>query len=260
MTDASEPTRTRLETEAIVIGYAMSRLDEAYLQSLGFTSWTKAFEDASASLQEPANSFKNLRDEFDPYHSNTRQGWHKRPIRQNRQRVLDELADVSDDALIELARRILARDESATAEAIDSLAVVTKRPANVAERLLTGRLAEEYYLDHCNEITQHMREDILDFRQAARGFDFGISNDPLAAIEVKGLKTVSGRIQFTDHEWTEARFRGDAYLLVVVGSLEGEPIARVFRDPHTILAAECRYQTSVAATWQSSVSVAASRA
>jgi len=112
MSDAGDQNRTRLETEAIVVGYGMSRLDSEYLGRLGFGSWTVAFENAAASLQEPASSFRNLRDEFDPIHPNLRQGRHKRPLRQSRQRVIDELADVSDDALIELIRRILARDES----------------------------------------------------------------------------------------------------------------------------------------------------
>lgn len=251
----TELTRTRLETEAIVIGYAMSRLDTVYLQARHYESWRDAYREAAQALSEPVASFKNLRDEFDPVHPNPRPGWHQRPLRPNRQRVLDELQDVSDDALLELARRILQRDEDATAEAIDALAVVTRRPANVAERLLTGRRAEEYFLAHCLRLADVARPDVLDLRQSALGFDFGVEGRPERAIEVKGLKPMSGGIQFTDREWSEAKHRRENYWLVVVGNLAAEPVARVVRDPHAVLQASCVYQRSVSAVWRSTVSV-----
>lgn len=247
--------RTRLETEAIVVGYAMSRLDDRYLTNRNLTSWQQAFAEAGSSLSEPPTSFKNLRDEFDPVHSNARLGWHKRPMRQNRQRVLDELAEVSDDALLEMVRRILLRDEEAVVEAVDALAVVTRRPANVAERLLTGRRAEEYFLEHCRELVQVEKAGLADLRQAACGYDFGVANSPDRAIEVKGLKQSRGGIQFTDREWSEAGRRRAGYLLVVVGNLASEPVAGVFQDPYGTLEIDCRMQSTLAAVWSANVTV-----
>jgi hypothetical protein len=250
-----EIKRTRLETEALVIGYAMSRLDTDYLAAYHYQTWQEAYQEAAQALSEPTASFKNLRDEFDPVHPNPRRGWHLRSLRPNRQRVLDEMQEVSDDALLELVRRILQRDEEATAEAIDALATVTRRPASVAERLLTGRRAEEYFLAHSLQLAQVDTADILDLRQSALGFDFGVKNRPEQAIEVKGLKPTSGGIQFTDREWSEAKYRRENYWLVVVGNLAAEPAARVFRDPYGVLEAACVYQQSVTAVWRSTVSV-----
>jgi hypothetical protein len=169
--------------------------------------------------------------------------------------VLDELQDVSDDALMELIARVLARDDEATTEAIDSLAVTTRVAHNVAERLLTGRRAEEYFLANTRSLVQVDRGDIVDFRQAARGFDFGIRGHDGKAIEVKGLKEHRGDIQFTDREWSEAKYRGSDYLLVVVGNLVAEPIARIMPDPHALLHIRCSYQKSVSAVWRSVVDV-----
>ena len=247
--------RTRLETEALVIGYAMSRLDTTYLVGRGIGTWQQAFDEAAHALAEPPASFKNLRDEFDPVHPNPRQGWHNRPLRPNRQRVLDEMADISDDALLELVCRILQRDVEAVAEAIDALAVVTRIPHNVAERLLTGRRAEEYFLEHCAQIIQVHPSHILDLRQSALGFDFGIKEQPERAVEVKGMKPIRGAIQFTDREWAEAKRRQENYLLVVVGNLAADPMARVFPNPRGTLQAKCTLQTSVSALWRSTVSV-----
>ena len=247
--------RLRLDTEAIVIGYAMSRLDRDYLASRGFTAWGQAFSEATNALLNPPNTFKNLREEFDPIHSNTSRGWHKRSLRQDRQRVLDELKDVTDDALMELVDRILTRDEAAIVEAIDSLAVATKVAHNVAERLLTGRRAEQYFLQESLPLIQVPFQNILDCRQLACGFDFGVHGRPEWAIEVKGMKQPKGEILFTDREWLEAKIRQDNYWVVIVGNLIAEPVVRVIKDPHSQLTARSTYRQTIAVEWHSTVHI-----
>lgn len=254
---SDERTHTRLDTKAIVVGYAMSRLDSKYLAARHLETWGEVYAEAGNTLSCPPMSLKNLRDEFDPVHSNPRRGWHRHTdkLRPSRQRVLDELEGLSDDALLELISRILSRDEEAVGTAIDSLAVTTHVAHNVAERLLTGRRAEEYFLEHSRELIGFTAAQIIDLRQAALGFDFGIDDRPELAIEVKGIKQHRGDIQFTDREWSEAEYRGKQYWLAVVGNLGAEPIARIIRDPHTVLAARCSYKTTIAAVWRSTVSV-----
>ena len=247
--------RARIETEAIVVGYAMSRLDRLYLTMRSAKTWEQAFREVADALSIPVLSIKNLRDEFDPVHANPRHGWFQRPLRPNRQKVLDELKDVSDEALAELVSSILRRDEEATIEAIDALAYVNRVAYNVAERLLTGRRAEEYFLGHCHNLIQVDPSSILDLRQAACGYDFGVNDLPQLAVEVKGIKEISGSILFTDREWSVARSRGMDYWVVIVGNLAAEPIARVIRDPHSLLPARSVYRQTIAVEWHASVSV-----
>jgi hypothetical protein len=250
-----EPSRRRLETVAIVVGYAMSRLDGRYLQSQGVRTWKAAFDRAAKALRVRPTSLKNLRDEFDPFHGNSRRGWWHRPLRPNRQRVMGDLSEVSDDALLECVSRILAGDEPATEELLDSL--VEARPAahNVAERLLTGRRAENLFLNECESWIGIPRSRILDRRESALGFDFAVAGIPERAIEVKGIKGQSGAILFTDREWSEAKVRQAEYWLVVVGNITATPVFRLFQDPRRVLSAQCRYQRSVAAVWTSRVSL-----
>ena len=255
MDDDAIVKRTRLETEALILGYAMSRLDEAYLAGRGLQRWSQAYREAADALSEPAASFNNLRDEFDPIHPNSRLGWHKRPLRPTRLRVIAELQDVSDDALLELVACILRREEESIVEAVDALAIIPRTAYNVAERLLTGRRAEEFFLENASRLVQVHLSEILDLRQAACGFDFGVRGQPHLAVEVKGLKPLRGGIQFTDREWREAKSRRDDYRLVVVGNLAAEPVAQVFPDPYGTLDASCTLQTSVTAIWRSVVSV-----
>ncbi len=253
--DTGDRQRTRLETNALVVGYAMSRLNDEYLRRRGLSQWQEAFREAASALGESSASFKNLRDEFDPYHDNLRRGWHRRPLRPSRQRVLDELYEVSSGAVMALGERILARDEEAVAEAADALATVTRVPSNAAERLLTGRRAEDFFLQHCRHLVQVAPADVLDLRLAALGFDFGVKDCPEQAIEVKGLKQTRGDIQFTDREWSEAKRRQENYRLVVVANLAAEPAAKVFADPYRHLRATSSVQTSVSVVWRSTVSV-----
>lgn len=233
----------------------MSRLDAEYIHARGARTWTRVFTEASECLGVPASSFKNLRDEFDPLHANRRKGWRRRPLRPSRQNVLVQLQDLSDEALLALVDKILARNEDVTVEAVDSLAGISTVVHNVAERLLTGKRAEEYFLRQCNRLIGVHRSSIVDLRNSAMGFDFGVSSAPELAIEVKGLKTLRGAIQFTDREWREARVRLENYWLVVVGGLGASPKARVFKNPHGNLRVDCKYVRSVSAIWRSNVKV-----
>jgi hypothetical protein len=248
--------RSRLETEAIVLGYAMSRLDAEYLRYRKAGTWRNAFEEAAKALAIRSSSIKNLRDEFDPVHGNKRRGWHQRPLRPNRQRVLDDLKDVSDDALMALVDRIIARDEEATAEAVDSMAVIPRTAHNVAERLLTGRRAEEYFLAHSQSLVGIEPGELEDRRQSACGYDFGVKRLPKVGIEIKGMKQTTGELLFTDREWSEASIRLENYWLVVIGNLDSKPRGKILRNPHGNLPAICSYQVTVAAVWRSKFSVA----
>lgn len=249
------PRKTLLETSALIVGYAMSRLDKTYLEARGIKSWKVAFADAGKLLSVAPASIKNLRDEFDPVHGNARRGWVDRPMRPNRQRVMGELCDVSDSALLELIDRILARDSDAIQEVVSPLSKPAKRMYNVAERLRTGRLAEEFFLEHSLSIASVAPSLILDHRTMARGYDFGVRERDGIAIEVKGIKQKRGGIAFTDREWSEANARRADFWLVVVGNMESNPIARLIPDPAAALEAECRYQTTIAASWRATVAV-----
>jgi hypothetical protein len=252
--DASR-RRMLLETEALVLGYAMSRLDGAYLAGRGLKTWRAAFAEAARSLKVPAASMKNLRDEFDPLHENSRKGWHRRALRPNRHRVVEELREVDPDALIELANRILARDAEAVAPAINALADVERVAEAVAARLLTGRMAEDFFLANCEQIVGVPVTELDDHRLRACGYDFGVRRETERVIEVKGIREARGDILFTDREWTEARARRANYWLVVVGSVRETPRARVIRDPRGELAAKGSFRSTISVVWQSRVSV-----
>lgn len=233
----------------------MSRLDVVFLARFRFKTWRAAFIATGKSLAVPPASMKNLRDEFDPLHG-FRKGWHQRPLRPNRQRVLSEFYEVSDDALLEVVDRLLERDRETSDAIILPLAFAKERVENVAERLRTGRLAEEFFLAHSEPLCGVQSGKLIDSRQNAAGFDFGVAGRPELAIEVKGLKPTSGPVLFTDLEWRTARFRQGNYWLVVIGNLAAKPKGKLWRNPAESLGVISRPRRTTVVAWQATVSVA----
>jgi hypothetical protein len=254
-TNREKSARNLIETEAIIVAYAMSRLDDAFLRRFGYSSWHKAFAGIGARLGVRPASMKNLRDEFDPVHPNTRQGWHKRPLRPNRQRVLGEFCDASDEAVFDVVERLLAGDKEIEESITKPIATAKAAVANVAERLRTGRLAETFFMEHSEAICGVSRKSLLDYRDQACGFDFGVRGKDLLAIEVKGLKLLRGPILFTDNEWNLANRRENNYWLVIVGGLEKKPQATLIKHPAGSLKVKSLIRNVSAISWTANVSI-----
>jgi hypothetical protein len=168
---------------------------------------------------------------------------------------MGELCDLSDDALIALVESLIQHQEPAVKEVIDVMLEPRRPVHNVAERLLTGRQAERYFMENCNQILKITASDLIDHRDAACGFDFGLHSNPRIAIEIKGLKQSRGPIQFTDREWTEATVRQQDYWLVVIGNLIGQPVPKRWSNPVGSLKSKCRYITQISTVWTTTVTV-----
>jgi len=256
-TQAPTQNRRRLiEVEAIIVAYAMSRLDRNFMGRFHYNSWREAFDDVGRQLGVPPASMKNLRDEFDPFHGNPRKGWHKRALRPNRQRVLGEFCDASDDAVAEVVTRILKADKEVRKLITKPIASSRSHVQNVAERLRTGRLAEEYFVAHSEKICGFSASELIDCRFDARGFDFGVASDGRLGIEVKGLKSLRGEILFTDYEWRQAVHRKSFYWLVVVALLRRSPRAILIKDPSVHVPVVSTIRKSIVISWKATVAVA----
>ena len=249
-------SRQIIEYESLIVAYAMSRLDRRFLEKLGLQSWNAAFKAIGSQIDTKPASLKNLRDEFDPVHDNTRRGWINRPMRPNRQRVIAEFSELSDDGLMEIVDRILSRDPIVTNEVVEPLAASRSRLDNVAERLRTGRMAEEFFLRGSQSICGIGADELLDRRNDAQGFDFGVSSRSALKIEVKGLSVAAGDILFTDREWNVAKQSRELYWLVVVGRLPDAPLAKLVVDPFACLRIRSVIERCTRVSWRSRIRVA----
>lgn len=91
----------------LIVSYYLSRCDVHALKSLGYNSFTEAFNTIGDILNENPNNIKNMRDEFDPYFDNNRVGWYQRPLRASRQKVYEEFALYSDEEVRQLVFELL---------------------------------------------------------------------------------------------------------------------------------------------------------
>ncbi len=97
----------------------------------------------------------------------------------------------------------------------------------------TGQEAEEYFKSNYKLISPFKRGSIEDARLYGDGYDFQLdfSDESYFLIEVKGLKTESGNIRFTEKEYHRAKEFKDEYFLVVVSNLVNSPLFSITQNP-----------------------------
>jgi hypothetical protein len=241
-----------LPENAVIVGYAMSRLDAQFLQAFGFATWKEACRMFGLMLDVQPASLKNLRDEFDPLHNNARVGWWRRELRGDRRVVHQELSRFDDDALIAVVSDLTRGQMKCTAKRLaqDRQA---KWALAAATRLRTGREAETFFIDRLTDILGVANHCLLDMRDAMAGFDFRINSpDPPWFIEVKGLRRRTGKILFTDMEWRVARRTGPHYAVVIVHSLDDTPGWELVKNPTSYFQAVTRIRETTTVGWEAS--------
>jgi len=253
--DEDKRNRKLIATGGLIVAYALSRLDRRLLRHRKWKTWQDAFTDIGKKLNINPNSVSNLRDEFDPFFDNGRKGWTNREIRPSRQRILGEFMDVSDAALFEIVHGILAGDDETNNELVLPL-TRKSRTSNAAEILRTGRAAEAVFMRRSEEIVGVAPSLIVDYRDAACGFDFGTTHVQECVFEVKGLRSTSGDIRFTDLEWRTAKTRGREYVVIVIGDVFKAPVWKTIASPTDVLSARSTASRAVAVHWHASVKVA----
>lgn len=226
------PTRE----QQMLCGLFLSRFDQEGLRYLGFSNFTEAFNLLGYGLGARPASIKNYRDEFDPILSQTRKGWHRRPLREHCKRALDRYGTAGLEEMGHLIKEFLCPLSALqdAAEVGETLRTFGGRDSSFTKRLLTGRAAEEYFLLHHDSIPQFSGRSITDATQWGCGFDFKLtSGDDTAflAVEVKGMQTRSGLIQLTELEHAMAEALVDRFFLLVVRNFSERPYHTVIQDP-----------------------------
>ncbi|MCW5943894.1 MAG: hypothetical protein KIS66_16815 [Fimbriimonadaceae bacterium] len=240
----------RIGPAALLIGYAMSRLDARSLVILGCRTWDEAFEKAGGLLGERPKSIKALRDEFDPFFDNARRGWSGRAARRPLVALMHEMEGVSDAALESLVQDVIEGRGTAVQAVDEAIATPPDRLAHVADRLRTGAFAERVFQEHCLSLVGLPRSELVDTRNEACGYDFRNQSGSLM-YEIKGLTTVSGNLLFTDLEWRIALASRSRYLLVVVSGIPNTTRAAVLADPTRSLAGRPRAERRFCTSWTS---------
>jgi len=215
---------------AVLIGLFLSRFDRQALESFGFSGFRQAYNVMGLSIGFIPKSIQNYRDEFDPYFPNERKGWRNRTLRDYCKEYLEATADMSFDEFRNVVQYFL------DGGIVDEHDIVTERRKVsrefTANRLITGKAAEEYFAMNYTSIDIFRNYDMMNTTQLGCGFDFKLSlNEKHFYVEVKGLNEKTGSVLMTEKEHSVADDLRDLYCLFIVSNFREKPEHRYFFNP-----------------------------
>lgn len=245
------PTQIGSRDKLVLAGLFLSKFDDEGLASLGFESFTEAFNALGYGLGGRPASIKNYRDEFDPLFPNARNGWWKRERRDYCLMIEKQYRELPLKGFANLVASFVGVQEVATpvlSNMADELS-----PTTFAKRLITGRAAEQYFQKNHTTLPEFKDCEIEDTTMLGCGYDFRLwpkSGSSFRAVEVKGLANQSGSVTLTDKEHDSAASLGDSFFLFVVKNFREKPFHEVHADPLTgRLTFERKERTVVQISW-----------
>jgi hypothetical protein len=219
--------------KAILMGLFLSRFDKQALDSFGFSGFRQAYNVLGLSIGYIPKSIQNYRDEFDPYFPNNRKGWRNRELRDYCKKYMDITKDLSFDEFYALIKSFVDDD------IVNENDVVKERKKTnrgfLANRLITGKAAEEYFMMNYQTIDVFHNYNLINTTQMGCGFDFKLSlNQQRYYVEVKGINDKTGNILMTEKEFSVASDLRDLYCLFIVSNFRERPEHKMFFDPLNI--------------------------
>jgi hypothetical protein len=212
----------------------MSKFDSAALKSLGFDSFTEAFNVIGYALGSQPASIKNYRDEFDPLFPNQRKGWHKRPMREYCREIYDEYKRLDLADFTGLVESFFGVSNEAALGPTQATAPDDGTSA-FAQRLVTGVAAERYFESIHASLPMFRGFSLENTTAFGCGYDFRLHPQPLSgeflAIEVKGLKENTGGVALTQKEYDVASTMRERFFLFVVRNFRETPSHTIFQNP-----------------------------
>jgi hypothetical protein len=227
------PERIARRERLILAGLYLSKYDSVGLKHLGFGSFAEAYNVIGYALGSQPASIKNYRDEFDPLFPNRRKGWHKRSIRGYCERVFEAYKSLDIESFAGLIKSFAGYDENIWSAASPRTAP-EESPSGFAKRLITGLAAEQYFRSVESELPEFAGYALEDATRLGCGYDFKLSGpdgDDFLAVEVKGLRELTGSLQFTPREHAVAESMRDRYHLFVVKNFRKAPIHEIIANP-----------------------------
>lgn len=216
--------------KAVLMGLFLSRFDKQALECFGFTGFRQAYNVLGLSIGFIPKSIQNYRDEFDPYFPNERKGWRNRNLRDYCKAYMDATADMSFEEFSNIIKFFLDGD------IIDETDIVVERRKTsrefLANRLITGRAAEEYFVMNYRNIGIFQDFELQNTTQMGCGFDFKLTQaQKHFYVEVKGINEKSGSILMTEKEHSRADDLRELYCLFVVSNFRETPEHHLFFNP-----------------------------
>lgn len=227
------PDRISSRTKLVLTGLYLAKYDSIGLRHLGFRSFAEAYNVIGYALSSKPASIKNYRDEFDPRFENQRKGWHKRPIREYCLKVFEEYKSLDIELFTGLIKSFAGYDENLSSEtrAKDES---EESASGFAKRLITGLAAERYFESIQPTLPEFRGLQLENTTRLGCGYDFRLhasAHDRFLAVEVKGLRELTGGLSLTPREYEAATAMQDRFYLFVVKNFQKSPLHEIFPNP-----------------------------
>lgn len=238
--------------KAILSGLFLSKFDKKGLKSLGFNSFTEAFNAIGFALGVKPTSIKLYRDEFDSLFPNDRKGW-QRDTRKYCKVIYDSFGGLDLYNFVDLIKKVIYKNSD-----LDILSENIEQQKNentsFAKRLITGQAAENYFQENYNAIDIFSDYELEDTTKLGCGFDFKLhKNNDYIGVEVKGLNGMTGNISLTDKEYIVAEFLNKKYFLFIVKNFIETPTHKYYQNPLDKLSFNKTEQKITQISWSTSV-------
>lgn len=243
--------------KALIVAYYLSKFDKKAAENLGFKNRAEAFTVISRNLNMKRSTLRFMRDEFDVLHPH-RKGWYQSPMPPSRVKVVESFQNLEELSLRSIVQDISDNcklpDSDTLKEIIKNIELPddkTPIKAFTGARGITGKNAEEIFIEFFDDNNFPLRGELKDVRETGCGYDF-LLNDKKTEyyIEVKGLASESGGILMTDKEWATANAKGNNYYLVIISSIDIEPKITIIQNPKEKLTPKRNTYTSIQVNWQ----------
>jgi len=219
-----------------LIGYGLAKFDLAFVKAFGYKTKSSFYSHMiKIGIAETVGTVKNRQDLFDPFFANTRKGWwQKGNAYIHRKIFIDSLfgnLDVTSYAdVVKLYLKAKLKID------LGDLRITPILKSRFKQLQITGQEAELYFLNNYSSIDEFKDGKLEDARLFGDGYDFQVEVESHYFLtEVKGLRTQSGSIRFTQNEYKKAREYRDDYALIVVSNLNESPKISPIFNPVKIL-------------------------
>ena len=239
--------------KALIVAYFLSRFDANAYAALGFATYNATHAYIGKQLGVNPNTVKNMRDDFDPHHSNKRAGWYQRPPRPSRRSVLESFCHLDFASLNQMVTDLLANPAAALPIVAvivdDEVAAVAEEPAPPYKPIVPRFDAAEVFREFHHMYRLPYDGALLDCRDRQIGYTYALASaSDLHAIIVK---PVSEDAPFTlnNLEWSAANRIGPRCHLALIGQKDQNTSISIVTDPATVITPRAEFRPIVEACW-----------
>jgi hypothetical protein len=236
-----------------LFGYGLAKFDVSFVRDFGFKTKSSLYDYCvKLGIADTVGTVKNRQDLFDPFFNNDRKGWwQKGHTYLHRKIMIDGLfGDLNSIDYSNVVRFYIQEKFKLPIEHFEKISPLLKSKFSQLQN--TGREAELFFINNFQNISEFQHGELEDARLLGDGYDFQIEvHGQFFLAEIKGLRSVSGKVRMTQKEFEKSVEYKETYFLVVICNLDESPKISCVADPVNSISFKKNVSTSTQTTYHS---------